>query len=79
MNSKLREYNAQIRKEFKNDFANQENATESELEDDDIDNKSDDEFLKHLEKEKSEKVNMERLTKRQRMCHIAKNNLNQRG
>jgi hypothetical protein len=81
MSSKIKEYNAQIRKEFKNDFNNQNKVSEdvSDLEDDDIDDKSDDEFLNHLEKEKNDKINLDRLTKRQRMCHNAKNNLNQRG
>jgi hypothetical protein len=83
MSSKIKEYNAQIRKDFRNeqfdDQVKQSEEDASDVDDDELDNKSDDEFLKHLEKEKNGKVNLDRLTKRQRMCHMAKNNLNQRG
>ena len=77
----MREYNAQLHREFKNANFDDKYALDdehSEDMDDDLDNKSDDDdFLDELKKKSKEKhVNMDKLTRRQRMTHLAKQNLN---
>ena len=82
----FKEYNAQIRKEVKNAGFDNSKAVFHEREEDasdedELDEKSDDEFIDQLKKKQEDKesINLDRLTKRQRMNHIAKNNLGQRG
>ena len=79
MVSKLKEFNAQVRKDYKNELETEQQASEHLSEGDEIDEQSDDEFIKALENKKQERVNVERLTKRQRMNHMAKHNLGSRG
>ena len=84
----LRNYNAHVRKQFNNQSL--QNATDehsSDEDDEDIDNKSDDdEFIDGLQKKQESKktgdgVDLDKLTKRQRMAYLSKqnNNLNLRG
>jgi len=86
-NSKLKEYNAQIRKDFKSMNFDAKKMVEEEPsqeydQDHELDKASDDDdFIDGLKKkhEKEPEINFDKLTKRQRTAHMQKNNLESRG